>query len=70
VHVLEEPPDDWVGERGRITREVLDRHLPSGRGQLAYFVCGPDAMTQAMERWLRDLGVPPSRIHSELFDLV
>jgi ferredoxin-NADP reductase len=49
---------------------VLDRHLPSGRERLAYFVCGPDAMTQAMERCLRGLGVPASRVHSELFDLV
>jgi predicted ferric reductase len=70
VYVLEEPPDDWVGERGRITGDVLDRHLPSGRERLAYFVCGPDVMTQAMERCLRGLGVPASRVHSELFDLV
>jgi ferredoxin-NADP reductase len=35
-----------------------------------YFVCGPDAMTQAVERWLVALGVQASRVHSELFDLV
>jgi predicted ferric reductase len=70
VYVLEEPPVGWAGERGRITRDVLDRHLPPGRERLTYFVCGPDLMTQAMERHLRDLGVPASRVHSELFDLV
>jgi predicted ferric reductase len=70
VLVLEEPPDGWNGERGRITREVLERHLPQDRTNRDYFVCGPQAMTQAMERLLDTLGVPMSRIHSELFELV
>jgi len=33
-------------------------------------VCGPEAMTQAIERYLRGLGVPMSHVHSELFELV
>ena len=70
VHVLEEPPEDWVGERGWITREVLERHLPSDRTEPHYFICGPEAMTQAMEKLLFHLGVPLGRVHSELFDLV
>jgi hypothetical protein len=31
VYVLEEPPDGWAGERGWMTRDLLDRHLPTGR---------------------------------------
>jgi len=70
VYVLEEPPDGWTGERGRVTRELLERHLPSARATAVYFVCGPEAMNHHVERLLHGLGVPLSRIHSELFDLV
>jgi predicted ferric reductase len=70
VWVLEEPPPDWTGERGWITPDVLDRHLPAARSSPHYFVCGPEAMTQAMERFLHGLGVPMAQVHSELFELV
>jgi 3-phenylpropionate/trans-cinnamate dioxygenase ferredoxin reductase subunit len=30
VHVLERPPDDWAGETGYVTTEVLARYLPKG----------------------------------------
>lgn len=70
VYVLQEPPEDWHGERGWITRDLLERHLPHDRMQVHYFICGPEAMTQAMEKLLYELGVPLGRLHSELFDLV
>lgn len=70
VFVLVEPPEEWTGETGFITAEVLDRHLPSDRRTLAYFLCGPEAMTHAIERALYRLGVPMARLHTELFDLV
>jgi predicted ferric reductase len=69
VHALEEPPADWPGERGWITRELLDRYLPPARERCEYFICGPRAMAQAMERFLHDLGIPPSRVHTELFEM-
>jgi len=70
VFVLEEPPDQWHGERGWITRELLDRHLPEDRLRRHVFVCGPEAMTQAVERQLRGLRIPAAHVHSELFELV
>lgn len=70
VRVLEEPDEGWEGERGFVTREVLDRHLPAERGELVYFICGPVPMIDAVERALVGLGVSRLRIHSELFDLV
>jgi predicted ferric reductase len=71
VYVLEEPPDDWTGERGRVSADLLARHLPAHvRNDRVYFVCGPEPMIQAAERGLHDLGVPMRRVHSELFHLV
>jgi predicted ferric reductase len=71
VNVLEEPPDGWTGERGRITAEVFDRHLPAAeRLRFQYFICGPGPMMDAMEDALVTIGIPPERIHTERFDMV
>ncbi|MCE2645402.1 MAG: universal stress protein [Burkholderiaceae bacterium] len=58
VHVLQEPPAPWSGERGFVTEDVLMRHLPATRHRLAYFLCGPTPMTAAVERALGALSVP------------
>jgi ferredoxin-NADP reductase len=70
VHVLEQPPEGWEGERGFISRELLARHLPSDRlGDLHCFLCGPPPMTAAAEAALEALGVPATRIQTEIFEL-
>jgi predicted ferric reductase len=69
VHVLERPPDDWTGETGYITAEVLARHLPKGYRRFQYFICGPDPMMDAAEAALIALDVPPERVHTERFDM-
>jgi predicted ferric reductase len=70
VHLLEEPPAGWTGERGYVTAEILARSLPAPRHELEYFLCNPQPMIDAVERALYRLGVPLRRCHSELFDLV
>jgi ferredoxin-NADP reductase len=70
VHVLEQPPADWAGETGRLTAEVLERHLPPGFRRFQFFICGPDPMIDAAEAALVRLGVPGERVHTERFDMV
>lgn len=70
VYVLGEPPDHWEGETGVIHQELLSRHLPVDLRTFHYFICGPDAMTQVVERALHGLGVPLRQLHTELFDMV
>ena len=70
VYVLKEPPADWHGEAGLINKGVLARCLPAPPDSREYFVCGPVAMLHLSEKLLHEMGVPLSRIHSELFDLV
>ena len=70
VHVLERPPEDWTGEPGYLTAEVLSRHLPAGYRRFQFFICGPDPMMDAAEAALLQLGVPPERVHTERFDMV
>ena len=68
-YVLQNPPKDWDGHTGTITRAVLHACLPEAtRAQARYFVCGPGPMIDAVDRDLRHLGVPAHRIVSEKFD--
>jgi predicted ferric reductase len=69
-YVFEHPDHDWTGERGHITRDVLERHLPAERDELDCFVCGPVAMMDAVEGCLTDMGVPAGQVHTERFQMV
>jgi predicted ferric reductase len=70
VHVLSSPPEGWQGERGRITKPMLERILPADRNSRDYFICGPDAMMDAVERALTELDVSLAYIHSERYNFV
>jgi predicted ferric reductase len=70
VHVLENPPEGWQGERGFINAEVFRRHLPAPYEEHEYFICGPGVMMDAIERALGELQVPISKYHSERYSFV
>jgi predicted ferric reductase len=71
VHVLGEPSEDWTGERGRITSEIIGRYMPERQaGRFEYFACGSPPMLDAIERLLLSMGVPADRLNTERFDFV
>ena len=70
VHVLEQPPADWAAETGYVTADVLTRHLPPAYRRFQFFACGPNAMLDAVETALVQIGTPADRIHTERFDWV
>ena len=71
VYALQQPPQAWQGESGRIDGALLDRQLPAhGLQYLDYFLCGPPAMVEAVTEQLRERGVPVRRIHTERFEVV
>jgi NAD(P)H-flavin reductase len=70
VHTLDDPPPGWTGETGRITPDMLRRHLPPGYERWQFFVCGANPMMDALEDALVALGVSPTQIHTERFDWV
>lgn len=70
VHVLENPPNDWDGERGFITADILSRYLPENRDELICFVCGPVPMVNAILDALPTIGIPLKNIHTEQYDMV
>jgi predicted ferric reductase len=69
VHVLENPPPDWSGERGRITDALLRRVLSANRAENEYFLCGPGPMSETVQQVLHGMGIPLSRVHFELFNI-
>jgi predicted ferric reductase len=71
VDVVEQPPEKWLGEAGRIDMALLDRSLPlRSRRHMEYFVCGPPMMVIGVSQQLRSLGISPRRIHTERFEVV
>jgi predicted ferric reductase len=73
VHVIEDAPDGFDGESGRIDRAMMERHLPLPREVArvyCYFLCGPEPMTMAVRQALDAIGVPPSHVRNEVFNLV
>jgi predicted ferric reductase len=70
VHVLERPSASWQGESGRITPDVLGRHLPRQFRRYEYLICGSGVMMDAMEKALVAVGVPFRQVSTERLDMV
>ncbi len=69
IHVLERPPEDWQGERGFITTDILRRHLPKDYKDWTFFLCGPLPMIEAVEECMKELDVPATNIFSEQYEM-
>jgi predicted ferric reductase len=70
VYVLEEGHSGWTGPTGYVTRELLVPLLGADPAARQVFLCGPDAMMDAVEAMLLAAGVPADRIELERFNLV
>ncbi|MEX0684514.1 MAG: ferredoxin reductase family protein [Balneolales bacterium] len=70
IHVLEEPPEEWDGEKGFINKEIMSRYLFDDSENIAYYINGPPVMQKAIESALTDWNVPLWRLNSESFEIV
>jgi ferredoxin-NADP reductase/dissimilatory sulfite reductase (desulfoviridin) alpha/beta subunit/nitrite reductase/ring-hydroxylating ferredoxin subunit len=66
IVTLSRPDPDWMGATGRVLPALVARHVPEPELS-RYFLCGPGDFTQALTCWLLERGVPPDRVHCELF---
>ncbi len=62
VHVLSDEPS-WPGEKGFITREIIEKY--SGEDP-TYLFCGPLPMYRFVEKALHEMGVPPRRFRHDV----
>lgn len=67
IYVLEHASADWRGEAGFIDAKLLRRYLPEQYKRFLYFICGPLAMMDTMERVLPTLGIAPENVDTERF---
>jgi predicted ferric reductase len=70
IHVLEKPPRGADVEKGFVTREILEKHLPAELQGYQFLLCGPPAMTESVKASLEGMGVPENHIESEIFEMV
>lgn len=68
VHVLSQPPQDWPGESGFLSRPLLERYIDKEACRTWVFIlCGPPPMLELVEEALLAMGVPPRNILLEQF---
>lgn len=70
VHVLRDPPSEWMGESGYVDQKLLKKYIPTRRGIRHYFICAAPRMMDQVERSLHQLEVPITNIHMEHFNMV
>ena len=57
VIALSRPDPEWDGEVGRISPELLARHV-ADPASARYFLCGPGDLRETLTGWLEGRGVP------------
>lgn len=62
IHVLSDEPD-WNGEKGFITREIIEKYSAPG---CTYMFCGPLPMFKFVEKALNDMGVARRRFRHDV----
>ncbi|CAL9148305.1 unnamed protein product [Musa hybrid cultivar] len=55
-YVLNEPPDEWNGGVGFVSKEMIKAHCPAPASDIQILRCGPPPMNKAMAAHLDDLG--------------
>jgi ferredoxin-NADP reductase len=58
--------DNWQGEQGRISLELLQRYVPE-LGKAPIHICGPAEFNKSLKQLLLDHGIPASQIQMESF---
>ncbi|ABN66098.1 NADH-cytochrome b-5 reductase [Scheffersomyces stipitis CBS 6054] len=55
-YVLTTPSEDWTGSSGYVTKEIVEKFLPSPDPENKIFVCGPPEMKKSVAKITADLG--------------
>ena len=67
-HVLSEPPEDWTGEAGYVSADLLDRVFTQQEiKDWLFVICGPPKMIDSVEDHLIGKGAPSHHILAERF---
>jgi glycine betaine catabolism B len=64
VPVCADPDDGWDGARGFLSADILRANTPD-HGKATYFISGPDAMKDYLERQMAGWGLKPRQVRQE-----
>ena len=70
IHILENPPADWTGYKGRISPGTIGDILGNARNAGPvdeYFMCGPEGMMNSISTAFRELNLPKEKLRKESF---
>jgi ring-1,2-phenylacetyl-CoA epoxidase subunit PaaE len=70
IHILENPPQNWSGYKGRISPGIIGDILGKIRdlGPVTeYFMCGPEGMMNSISTAFRELNLPKEKLRKESF---
>ncbi len=70
VHVLEKPETGWTGESGLITQDMIEKYCFPERGNVGFYIVGPDTLRESAVNSLHAIGIRNKRIHTEIFKLI
>ncbi len=66
VFILSEASNAWKGATGVINAEMLKKEVLDYK-ERGFYACGPPPMVQAMEKLVKDLGLPQTQLRLEAF---
>ncbi|KAI9572798.1 NADH-cytochrome b5 reductase [Boletus coccyginus] len=69
-YVLNNPPENWSGGVGFVSKEQIEKYIPRSSGDIKVLLCGPPPMMTAMKKHLAELNYPAPRAVSKLEDQV
>lgn len=58
-YVLNQPPEEWNGGVGFVSKEMIEAHVPAPASDIRILRCGPPPMNKAMAANLDALGYAP-----------
>jgi ferredoxin-NADP reductase len=64
ITLTRETPEGWPGECGRISSEMMLRHVPDAK-DFDWYVCGPPGLVKSARECLASLSVDPKRLRME-----
>ncbi|KAH8120119.1 NADH-cytochrome b5 reductase [Phellopilus nigrolimitatus] len=69
-YVLNNPPPNWKGGVGFVTKDQIERYLPPTDHHIKILMCGPPPMLTAMKKHLAELNYPAPKTVSKIDDQV
>ncbi|XP_063403190.1 cytochrome b5 reductase 4-like isoform X1 [Mytilus trossulus] len=68
-YVLSEANDNWQGQKGRVTKEIMETFTPASTkdsSNLLICACGPTAFTEIVSQYSKELGYKDDSFHAFL----